>query len=41
MNLNMVIASLDDFLINTPLPKSPHENVKMEIYCDISLVNGG
>lgn len=39
MNLNRVIASLGDFLIDTPIPKSPHENVKMAIYCDISLVN--
>jgi hypothetical protein len=41
MNLNRVIASLGDFLIDTPIPKSPHECVKMAIYCDISLVNGG
>ncbi len=41
MNLNRVIASLDNFLIDTPFPKSPHENVKMTIYCDTSLVKWG
>jgi hypothetical protein len=34
-------ASLGNFLIDTPLPKSPHKSVKIAIYCDISLVNGG
>jgi hypothetical protein len=41
MNLNRVIASLGDFLIDTPIPKIPHKSVKMAIYCDILLVNGG